>query len=41
VVRRDGPLLVWRTPTAAGTVGDWPRFGGNDHNDGTGRAPRP
>ena len=41
VVRRDGPLLVWRTPTGAETVGDWPRFGGNDHNDGTGRASRP
>ena len=35
-VRRDGVLLVWRTPTEADAIGDWPRFGGNDRNDGTG-----
>lgn len=34
VTRRDGRLLVWRTPTAAGAVGDWTRFGGNDRNSG-------
>ncbi|HTO00814.1 MAG TPA: VCBS repeat-containing protein, partial [Microthrixaceae bacterium] len=35
-VRRDGVLLVWRTPTDATALGDWVRFGGNTRNDGTG-----
>ncbi|MFZ4517801.1 MAG: FG-GAP-like repeat-containing protein [Microthrixaceae bacterium] len=35
VVRRDGHLLVWRTPTPAGAIGNWTRFGGNDRNTGT------
>ncbi len=35
-VRRDGVLLVWRTPTDASAIGDWVRFGGNSRNDGTG-----
>lgn len=33
VVRRDGVLLVWRTP--ARDRGDWPRFGGNARNTGS------
>ncbi len=35
VVRRDGVLMVWRTPTRADAVGDWPRYGANGRNDGT------
>lgn len=31
VVRRDGVLIVWRTPTAASALTEWPRFG----RDGT------
>ena len=34
VVRRDGWLLVWGTPTPAGSIGDWTRFGGNHRNTG-------
>ena len=34
ITRRDGHLLVWRTPTPADAVGDWTRFGANDRNDG-------
>jgi hypothetical protein len=34
-IRRDGQLMVWRTPTDADAIGDWPRFGANDRNDGT------
>ncbi len=33
VVRRDGVLVVWRTP--ARDRGDWPRFGGNARNTGS------
>ena len=36
IARRDGHLLMWHTTTPIGAVGDWPRFGGNDRNDGTG-----
>ena len=35
VVRRDGVLMVWRTPTSIDAVGDWHRYGANDRNDGT------
>lgn len=35
ITRRDGQVLVWRTPTPAAAIGDWTRFGGNDRNDGT------
>lgn len=35
VVRRDGRLLVWRTPTDATAIGDWTRSGANARNDGT------
>lgn len=34
IVRRDGPLLVWRLPTASTALGDWVRFGGGPHNTG-------
>ena len=34
-VRRDGVLMVWRTPTSADAVGDWTRYGANGRNDGT------
>lgn len=34
LVRRDGVLLVWRTPTPAGRLGDWPRFGADHRNTG-------
>ncbi len=34
-VRRDGLLMVWRTPTRANAIGDWPRYGANGRNDGT------
>jgi hypothetical protein len=40
VTRRDGHLLVWRTPTPAGAVGDWTRFGGNDRNTGAPAVPQ-
>ena len=39
-VRRDGVLMVWRTPTPAGALGDWTRFGANGRNDGTVRSGR-
>ena len=35
VTRRDGRLLVWRTPTPAGEVGPWARYGGGPTNAGT------
>jgi hypothetical protein len=35
VARRDGVLMVWRTPTSADAVGDWTRYGANGRNDGT------
>lgn len=38
-VRRDGVLMVWRTPTDAAAVGDWTRYGGNDRNDGVVQQP--
>lgn len=34
ITRRDGHLLVWRTPTSSAALGDWTRFGANDRNDG-------
>jgi hypothetical protein len=34
VTRRDGRLLVWRTPTPAEAIGDWTRFGADDRNSG-------
>ena len=34
VVRRDGVLIVWHTPTAATRVGQWPRFGRTLANTG-------
>lgn len=39
-VRRDGVLMVWRTPTAADAIGDWTRYGANGRNDGTVELPR-
>jgi hypothetical protein len=38
-VRRDGRLLVWRTPADATALGDWPRYGANGRNDGWVRTP--
>jgi hypothetical protein len=35
VVRRDGVLMVWRTPTDTAAVGDWTRFGANARNSGS------
>lgn len=37
-VRRDGVLMVWRTPTSADALGDWTRFGANGRNDGVVRS---
>ena len=34
VVRRDGTLLVWRTPTPAAGLTEWPRFGRDRMNSG-------
>ena len=34
VVRRDGVLIVWHTPTAADRVHQWPRFGRDLANTG-------
>ena len=34
-VRRDGVLMVWRTPTSVDALGDWTRYGANGRNDGT------
>lgn len=34
-VRRDGVLLVWRTSTQVDAIGDWVRFGADDHNSGS------
>ena len=34
VVRRDGVLIVWHTPTAAERVHQWPRFGHDLANTG-------
>ncbi len=39
VVRRDGVLLVWDTPTPASALTEWPRFGGNAANTGSPTAP--
>ncbi len=39
VVRRDGVLLVWRTPTSMDALGDWTRYGANGRNDGTVQIP--
>ena len=33
VVRRDGVLDVWHT-SATSVAGGWPRFGGDNRNDG-------
>ena len=35
ITRRDGPLLVWKTPTRSDAVGDWARYGGGPTNSGT------
>ncbi len=35
VVRRDGVLLVWHTPTPVSALTEWPRFGGNAANTGS------
>ena len=35
VVRRDGVLLVWHTPTSSRRAGQWPRFGQNLANTGS------
>ncbi|MEZ5238449.1 MAG: hypothetical protein R2716_05710 [Microthrixaceae bacterium] len=35
VTRRDGPLLVWSTPTDASQPGAWTRYGGGPTNAGT------
>jgi hypothetical protein len=35
VVRRDGVLLAWHTPTPAHRVGQWPRFGHDLANTGS------
>jgi hypothetical protein len=35
VVRRDGVLLAWHTPTPATRVGQWPRFGHDLANTGS------
>jgi hypothetical protein len=37
VVRRDGVLLAWRTPTPASKLRQWPRFGHDLANTGTRR----
>ena len=34
VVRRDGVLMVWHTPTSANRLRQWPRFGQNLANTG-------
>ena len=39
VVRRDGVLMVWRTPTSVDALGDWTRYGANGRNDGTVQIP--
>ncbi len=35
ITRRDGPLLVWNTPTSADRAGPWVRYGGGPTNAGT------
>ncbi len=35
IVRRDGVLMVWHTPTGAGRTGQWPRFGHDGANTGS------
>jgi hypothetical protein len=35
VARRDGVLLVWRTPLAAAGLTEWPRYGANGANTGS------
>lgn len=39
VVRRDGQLIVWNTPTPSASIGDWVRFGGDDRNTGSAEPP--
>jgi hypothetical protein len=34
IVRRDGVLMVWRTPTPAARTRQWPRFGHDLANTG-------
>ena len=35
VMRRDGVVQVWRTPTAAADLEGWTRFGSDAHNSGS------
>ncbi len=35
VVRRDGVLMVWNTPTPSDAIGDWTRYGADDRNSGS------
>ena len=35
IVRRDGVLMAWRTPTDASRTRQWPRFGHDGRNSGT------